>query len=117
MSKPAKIILGIATLWPLLYIFIFFAFVFSSAILAMNGSAVIGDPSSGFGTIFVLHLFTILLMFVLLTIYIVNVFNNDRVENDKKALWAVVLFLGNIIAMPVYWYLYIWRNPHSNPTE
>ncbi len=23
----------------------------------------------------------------------------------------MVLFLGNIIAMPVYWSLYIWREP------
>ncbi|NLG84554.1 MAG: hypothetical protein GX493_08130 [Firmicutes bacterium] len=43
--------------------------------------------------------------------YIVNVFNTDLVDKDKKALWAVVLFFGNIIAMPIYWYLYIWREP------
>lgn len=117
MGKTAKVLLGIATVWPLIYVFIFFAFVFSSAILAMNGSAVIGDPSSGFGTIFILHMFTILLMFVLLAIYIVNVFNNDHVENDKKALWAVVLFLGNLIAMPIYWYLYIWRDTPGTEAE
>jgi hypothetical protein len=39
----------------------------------------------------------------------VNVFRNDRVDKDKKVLWAVVLFMGNMIAMPIYWYLYIWR--------
>ena len=27
----------------------------------------------------------------------------------KQALWAVVLLLGTVIAMPVYWYLYVWR--------
>jgi hypothetical protein len=45
----------------------------------------------------------------LMAFYIVNVFRNDRVDKDKKALWAVVLFMGNMIAMPIYWYLYIWR--------
>ena len=30
-----------------------------------------------------------------------------------KALWAIVLFLGNIFAMPVYWYLYIWKGSQS----
>jgi type II secretory pathway component PulM len=39
----------------------------------------------------------------------VDVFQSNRVSADKKALWAVVLFLGNIFAMPVYWYLYLWR--------
>lgn len=29
--------------------------------------------------------------------YMVNVFRNDRVEKDKKVLWAVVLFMGNMI--------------------
>jgi hypothetical protein len=50
----------------------------------------------------------------LLGIYIVNVFKNDRVSKDKKALWVVVLFLGNMIAMPVYWYLYIWEEDDRN---
>jgi hypothetical protein len=35
------------------------------------------------------------------------------VPNDKKALWAAVLFFGNMVALPVYWYLYIWREPPS----
>lgn len=41
--------------------------------------------------------------------YMVNVFRNDRVEKDKKVLWAVVIFMASVIAMPIYWYLYIWR--------
>ncbi len=35
-------------------------------------------------------------------------FKTDVVPQDKKALWAVVLFLGNMISMPIFWYLYIW---------
>ena len=33
--------------------------------------------------------------------YMVNVFRNDRVDKDKKVLWAVVIFMGSIIAMPI----------------
>jgi hypothetical protein len=47
---------------------------------------------------------------VLMVIYIVNVFKNDRVDKDKKVLWAIVLFMGSMIAMPIYWYLYIWKS-------
>ena len=50
-------------------------------------------------------------MFALLFIYIKNVFKNERISQDKKALWVVVLFFGNFIAMPIYWYLYIWKEP------
>jgi len=46
-----------------------------------------------------------------LFIYIKNVFKNERISQDKKALWVVVLFLGGFVAMPIYWYLYIWKEP------
>ncbi len=42
------------------------------------------------------------LMLGLTVFYIVHVFRTDRVPADKKALWAVVLFLGNLLAMPFY---------------
>ena len=55
--------------------------------------------------------FTIFFMFALTAFYIVYLFRTDRVPQDKKALWAVVLFLGNTFAFPVFWYLYIWKEP------
>lgn len=55
-----------------------------------------------FKIILPLHLGTMILLMVLLAIYIVNVFKNNTVESDKKALWAIVLFFGNIISMIVY---------------
>jgi len=105
MKKPVKIILGVATLWPLLYMGFFFVSFFLPFFAFGPGL-----PAS-FEVLFLLHCFTILWTLVLLIIYIVNVFTNDRVEKDTKALWAVVVFMGNVIAMPVYWYLYIWRQP------
>ena len=54
-------------------------------------------------------------MFGLIAIYIYDHFHNDKVDKDKKALWAVVLFFGNIIVMPVYWYLYVWREEGRPP--
>jgi hypothetical protein len=48
---------------------------------------------------------------VLLAIYITFLFKTDRVPQDKKTLWAVVLFCGNLFAMPVFWYLYLWKDP------
>jgi len=59
--------------------------------------------------LFPLHFLTMLEILALLVIYIMHVFKTDSVPQDKKALWAVVLFLGNMIAMPIYWYLYIWK--------
>ena len=109
MKKSTKILLGLLTLWPFLYMILFFLFVFST-ILFMPGQ---GREESGpplFFVVFIaLHLFTMLWIMALTIFYMVNVFRNDRVDKDKKVLWAVVIFMGSLIAMPIYWYLYIWK--------
>jgi hypothetical protein len=109
MSKGVKVILGIATLWPLIYVLIFISFwlyMVLSITSQPDGNKKIPPWIIG---IFVLHAITMLWCIALIAIYICNVFNNERVEKDKKVLWTLVLFLGNMIAMPIYWYLYIWR--------
>jgi hypothetical protein len=115
MKKPTKVLLGLASLWPLLYMIFFFVFIFFSIFFISSS----GDPGSGppffFFLIFPLHLLTMVLIMALTVFYIVNVFRNERVDKDKKALWAIVLFMGNMIAMPIYWYLYIWKEPDSLP--
>jgi ABC-type polysaccharide/polyol phosphate export permease len=105
MSKGNKFLLAAATVWPILYFFIFIGAAFSMMIFSE------GEAGWLWGLILPLHLLTMLLMFGLTAFYIVNVFRNDRIKNDMKALWAVVLFMGNFIAMPIYWYLYIWKDP------
>lgn len=117
MSKGKAIVLAIFTAWPFLYMFLFMGTAFA---LMMSG---FGDEDHSSGppaillVIFALHFLTMLEIFVLLVIYIVHVFKTDRVPQDKKALWAVVLFLGNMIAMPVYWYLYIWKERRPSQAE
>lgn len=44
-------------------------------------------------------------------IYIVNVYRNKDIIKEQKYLWAALLFFGNIIVYPFYWYLHIWRKP------
>jgi hypothetical protein len=133
MVKFGKVLLGLATIWPFFYILLFFGFIASFMVFAVTSEQPRGKakpapdvpvlpqeqseakpneppPALAFGMIglFGMHCFTIFLSFVLMAIYIYHLFNTERVPNDKKALWAVVLFLGAFFAMPVYWYLYIW---------
>lgn len=103
MKQSTKLLLGAATLWPLVYMFIFFGAAFFSVLFRRE------EPSALWAVIIPLHLLTMLVIFALIAFYIVNVFRNDRVGKDMKVLWAVVIFMGGIIAMPVYWYLNIWR--------
>lgn len=104
MSKPAKIALGVATIWPGIYVLVFLGFM-----LYLLTNMPTGE--SGLNVLlpfFVVHIGTMLWNIGLLIFYIVHLFKNDRIENSMKALWAIVLFFGSLIAMPIYWYLYIW---------
>jgi hypothetical protein len=115
MARTNKIILAIATLWPIIYSIAFIVFVLSRFILASSYSYPQSELEAAIYLISVLHPLTIIIIVVLLVVYIRNLFKNNHVSRDKKALWAVVLFLGNIFAMPIYWYLYIWNQPNEEP--
>jgi hypothetical protein len=110
MQKPTKVLIGLATLWPLVYMILFFAFIFLTIFLGPGPGPERGMPPL-MALIFGLHLLTMIVILGLSVFYIVDVFKNERVDKDKKALWAIVIFFGNMIAMPVYWYLYIWKEP------
>jgi len=121
MSRNSKILLGLATVWPILYIFIFVIFVafmaFYMAADFAHGGMPPSHPPVAFFVLIPLHILSILLVGGLLTYYIVDLFRTTRIPNDMKALWAVVLFFGNIISMPIYWYLFIWKEPKANTDE
>jgi hypothetical protein len=110
LGKPGKIALLVFTLWPIIYMFVFFAFVFTTFFRDFASKGAPEGPE-GFLIIFGLHFFTMIFMIALTIFYIVYLFKTDKVRQDKKALWAVVIFLGNMIAMPVFWYLYVWKEP------
>lgn len=120
MQKSTKLFLGVATFWPIAYMFLFFIFIFSAFIFRPSPGGESGiEPT--FALIFGLHLLTMLITMALTIFYIVDVFRNNRVDKDKKPLWAIVIFMGNAIAMPIYWYLYFWKEPsipfQSSPAQ
>jgi len=107
VKQLAQLLLGIVTLWPFAYLVLFFVVVLATE-LFMPGTGQPGPPPL-IALILPLHLLTMLVALGLFVFYIVNIFKNKRVEGDKKALWVIVLFMGGMIAMPVYWYIYIWK--------
>ena len=107
MKKSNKVLLGVATIWPLVYMALFMVFVLST-IFVMRGGAAEGTFPIAMMIVFVLHFLTILWIWALIAFYMVNVFKNDRVDQDKKVLWAVVLFMVMCLRCPSTG-LYIWR--------
>jgi hypothetical protein len=50
----------------------------------------------------------------LLVFYIINVFNKEAIRDTMKILWVILLIFGGPISMPIYWYLYIWKEPEAS---
>lgn len=98
--------MGLATLWPFAYVGLFVYFFASTY----------GDPSAangrpeGFEFMLPLHLLTMLGSVALVAGYITHVYRTEQVPTDKKTLWALIIFFGGFIAMPIYWCLYIWSD-------
>jgi hypothetical protein len=109
MSKGKAIALAVVTAWPIVYIVLFICTAFVMIVSDVSGGGQSSQPPVAMMIILPLHFLTMLVMLALLAVYVADVFKTDRIAQDKKALWVVVLFLGNVIAMPVYWYTYIWK--------
>jgi hypothetical protein len=98
-SRVTTILLGVITIWPIVYFVLFAAFLMFT--FATIGTKPQGATFDLFRYVFVLHLLTILLMFALTTVYIVHAFRTDRIAEDKRVLWVVILFFGDMIAFPI----------------
>jgi hypothetical protein len=110
LNRFTALLIAVLTLAPWAY-FVYFLSRFIPTFAAMSSSSPPAPPNQffeDFDLLFRLHLLVMLLIVALMAFYIFHLFRTDRVPSDKKALWAVVLFLGNLLAMPVYWYLYMW---------
>jgi hypothetical protein len=120
ISQPVKYLIGIATFWYALYllltvmgILVFFGFVFVSL---MQGSESASNLRPLFGQILSLeimlpvHVCSLALEVGLLIFYLIHTIKNTNANDTMRiALGLGHLFLP-FIAMPVYYYLYIWRD-------
>lgn len=109
MSDFTKKLLGILTAWPFVYFVLFILFVIGLIATQPGDLGPIGGLA--FLLLMLVHFLTIALIIGLQIYYIVNVFKNERIGKDQRVLWVLVLFFGGLFAMPIYWYLNIWRDP------
>ena len=65
----------------------------------------------GVVALFGAHIFTIFLIMGLMPLYIILVVKSDRLDQTMRIIWVVLICMLAFFAMPVYWYLYIWREP------
>ena len=102
MRRGWKVLLGVATLWPLAYGLMF------HWLMARKMARAGGVPPDFIDAPLVA---TVVLMYALVAFYLVTMFLGRSVPKSKRPFWALLLVGCNMFAIPVYWYLYVWRVP------
>jgi hypothetical protein len=107
-SRRLSYVIGAATLWVPLYVF---AFIALGMVLVLTQPDLLGGggPPPAFVALIVLHVFTMLLSFALLALYLVDVFRNPDLLSrlDLRIMWVVLVVALGGFAMLVYWWQYL----------
>jgi len=111
-NKFNNFILGVFTIYPVFYTLYFFTFVYNSLFIKPLGSGIsnIKGLHDDLGLDFAIHLLTVIAILVLIITYIIHIIKNNTLKYKNKIFWLLFMFLCAIVAMPVYWFLYIWRD-------
>ncbi len=116
LSKSSKIILGILTFLPLIVGVGSVIF----GIVQMISLFFSEDPTMPMLFLsYLVHIIPYLFFFFLIYLglgifYLVHIIQNKSLDSEKKFLWIVVLIVLNTITMPVYWFIYIWKDEPSS---
>ncbi len=110
LSRPAKVMLGGLTVVPLAYIVFFVSVVLSN--IGGPGQGLLSGPG-GFAALFVAHGTVMLLIMGQVMLYAIHALTKNPTLTDgtQKAIWALILFMGNMLALPVYFMVYVWPDP------
>ncbi|MEQ1642140.1 MAG: hypothetical protein ABL959_01685 [Pyrinomonadaceae bacterium] len=121
LSIRQKVLLGIASAWPLVYIFIFIVLIFGVVVISPGGPGGGGELNPLFGIGFVIlmlvHMITIFGSLALTVFYIVHAVKNTKLDSNMRIIWIVLFFFGGMIAEPIYWYLQIWKEPEPSVAQ
>jgi hypothetical protein len=117
MSRSKKLFLGLLAAWTPIYMVIFLVWW-----ALMFWSFDQGGPQppneqffASFAVIAVLHAGTMLSAFGQMFCYLYHALTkNDAIDPNMKVVWVIALFFVSMIAIPLYWLLYIWREPEAS---
>jgi hypothetical protein len=67
----------------------------------------------GFVALFVVHMFSVMLILALLPIYVVLAVKREQFDQTTRIVWIILICMMGNLAMPVYWYLYVWSDAQT----
>lgn len=114
ITHSIKVLVGLATAWVAIYPLLFFA-VWLMMMLSMWGRIPLSGSEFGFpasfglfAAIFPCHLLTVFIQFGLMAFYLAHVVKNKVGSETIRIILGVGMFFMPFIAMPIYYYAYIW---------
>lgn len=122
MTKNKKILLGILTFLPYVFIAIyFFAFFISfSGIFIASHNNYEPNPDILFGNfalVFIIIMLASLLSIGLMIYYIIHIANNPKFDETNRLIWILIIIFANLIGYSIYWYLQIWKVDNGVPLK
>jgi ABC-type spermidine/putrescine transport system permease subunit II len=105
---------GGATAWIIIYPLLFFAAWLATFLGTWTGVGFAGAEDGfplffiPFAALFPCHFLTILLQLGLMAFYLVHVIKNQAASETLRIVLGVGTFVMPYVAMPVYYYAYIW---------
>jgi hypothetical protein len=111
MLHTRKLALGIVTILPSIYCLTFLVVMLSALVLAWR------PPLESFFLLAIFHIVIIFLLVGLAIFYVRHAFTNRALKPEEKTLWITVLLLGNVVAMPIYWWYYIREGDEREKRE
>jgi hypothetical protein len=107
-SKGVRLLIGAATAWPIIYFGLFMSFIgFSFLRFSKTPPARPDMFEKMFAFLFPVHCLTMLVTFALMAVYIIHAVRNDRLTQEMRIVWLIILFMGNMFAFPVYWWFHL----------
>lgn len=100
--------------WPYIYIFLCLVAALPVAHFLSQGGE---PPEVPLWFVYPIHLGTILVTWLLTGYFVVYVWKTQTVPRNKRALWTLLLILGNMLAMPFFWYHYLLKAKPRAPEE
>jgi hypothetical protein len=114
LNKTWKIVVGIATAWVVLYPFVMTGFMFVAfvpMVMAMEGTGSDFPPTSfmvGFMIFWLFMMFSSFLQMAASAFYLVHIIKNKTGMDILRILSGVGAFYLPYIALPFYYFVYIW---------
>ena len=121
LSQGTKILIGILTFLPLLFIpyIVFQIFTFVMATLSNDSMGIDPQPEVILAAVFSL-IFPILLLsllsLALFIFYIVHAANNKNTETAERIIWILLFIFVGFIVFPVYFFMRIWNDSSPQST-